>query len=308
MKTRRKKILPTIILGIIMSNLSAQSKVIDIWNGKVPNSIYNPGVKPVIDSADNWIKRKNVTNPTLEMYAAEKNNANGTAVIICPGGGYSALAIIHEGSQVAKWLNSLGATAFVLNYRLPNDAITQDKSIAPLQDAQEAMRIVRLHAKEWNINPDKIGVMGFSAGGHVAATLATHFNDKVYQTKDSISARPDFSILIYPVITMDSAITNPWSRNNLIGNYPAKKDVIYFSNELQVTKNTPPAFLVHSIDDAAVPVRNSIDYAIALHKNNIPCELHIYQSGKHGYGMGRTSNTESSWAEACKNWLLMNGF
>ena len=163
-----------------MSNLSAQTKVINIWNNKVPNSIFNKNVKETIDSADNWIKRKNVTNPTLEMYAAEKNIANGTAVIICPGGGYSALAFIHEGSQVAKWLNSLGVTAFVLNYRLPNNGIMDNKSIASLQDAQQAMRIVRLHAKEWNINPDKIGIMGFSAGGHVAATLATHFNEKVY--------------------------------------------------------------------------------------------------------------------------------
>lgn len=301
------KILPTILLGIIMSNLSAQTKVIDIWNGKVPNSIFNKNIKEKIDSADNWIKRKNVTIPTLEMYAAEKNNVNGTAVIICPGGGYSALAISHEGSQVAKWLNSLGVTAFVLNYRLPNDAIMEDKRIAALQDAQEAMRIVRLHAKEWNINPARIGIMGFSAGGHVASTLATHFNDKVYQTKDSISARPDFSILIYPVITMDSATTNPWSRINLLGKNPATKDVLYFSNELQVTKNTPSAFLIHSIDDDAVPVQNSINYAAALHKYNIPCELHLYQSGKHGYGMGRTSNTESSWTEACRKWFVMNG-
>jgi acetyl esterase/lipase len=305
---RKKTILSAIVLGAIMSNLFAQTKVIDVWSGKVPNSIYNPGVKSVVDSADNWIKRKHVTNPTLEMYAPEKTNANGKAVIICPGGGYSALAIIHEGSQTAKWLNSLGVTAFVLNYRLPDDAIMDDKSIAPLQDAQEAIRIVRLHAKEWNINPGKIGIMGFSAGGHVAATLATHFNDKVYQTNDSVSARPDFSILIYPVITMDSAITNTWSRRNLIGNNPSEKDVLYFSNELHVTENTPPAFLVHSIDDDAVPVQNSINYAMALHKYTIPCELHIYQSGKHGYGMGRTSNTESSWTEACKKWLLMNRF
>jgi len=302
------KILLTILLGIIMSSISAQTKVINIWNGKVPNSIFNKNINETIDSADNWIKRKNVTNPTLEMYAAEKDNANGTAVIICPGGAYSALAIIHEGSQVAKWLNSLGITAFVLNYRLPDDAIMEDKSIAPLQDAQEAMRIVRSHAKEWNINPAKIGIMGFSAGGHVASTLTTHYNHKVYQTKDTVSARPDFSILIYPVITMDSATTNTWSRNNLIGNNPAKKDVLYFSNELHVSNNTPPAFLIHSIDDDAVPVQNSISYAMALHKYNIPCELHIYQSGKHGYGMGRTSNTESSWTEACKKWLLINGF
>lgn len=189
-----KKILIVIFTAIFFNSISAQTKVIDIWKGKVPNSIYNPGVKPVIDSANNWIKRKNVTDPTLEMYAAEKNNANGTAVIICPGGGYSALAIIHEDAQVAKWLNSLGVTAFVLNYRLPDDAIMKDKSIAALQDAQQAMRIIRLHAKEWNINPGKIGIMGFSAGKHVAATLAAHFNDKVYQTKDSISARPNFTV------------------------------------------------------------------------------------------------------------------
>ncbi len=303
-----KKILTVFFAAIVFNSISAQTKVIDIWNGKVPNSISNKNINEKIDSANNWIKRKNVTNPTLEMYAAEKNNANGTAVIICPGGAYSALAIIHEGSQVAKWLNSLGITAFVLNYRLPDDAAMTDKSIAPLQDAQEAMRIVRLHAKEWNINPNKIGIMGFSAGGHVASTLATHFNHKVYQAKDSVSARPDFSILIYPVITMDSATTNPWSRNNLLGNNPAKKDVLYFSNELYVTENTPPAFLIHSIDDDAVPVQNSINYAAALHKYNIPCELHIYQSGKHGYGMGRSSNTESSWTEACKKWMIMNGF
>jgi len=302
------KILSTILLGIIMFNLSAQTKVIDIWNGKVPNSIFNKDIKETIDSADNWIKRKNVTIPTLEMYASEESRSNGTAVIICPGGAYGLLAVGHEGSQVAQWLNSIGITAFVLNYRLPNDAIMENKSIAPLQDAQEAMRIVRSHAKEWNINPDKIGIMGFSAGGHVASTLTTHYNHKVYQTKDTVSARPDFSILIYPVITMDSATTNTWSRNNLIGNNPAKKDVLYFSNELHVSKNTPPAFLIHSIDDDAVPVQNSINYAMALHKYNIPCELHIYQSGKHGYGMGRTSNTESSWTEACKKWLLINGF
>ena len=293
---------------LFCNSISAQTKVIDIWNGKVPNSIFNKNVNETIDSANNWIKKKNVTNPTLEMYAAEKNNANGTAVIICPGGGYSALAIVHEGSQVAKWLNSLGITAFVLNYRLPDEAIMEDKKIAALQDAQEAMRIVRLHAKEWNINPAKIGIMGFSAGGHVASTLATHFNHKVYQAKDSVSARPDFSILIYPVITMDSATTKPWSRNKLIGNNPAKKDILYFSNELHVTKNTPPAFLVHSIDDDTVPVQNSINYAAAVHTYNIPCELHIYQSGKHGYGMGRSANRESSWTEACKKWLVMNGF
>lgn len=304
----KKVLLAVSFIVLIIGNISAQNKVINIWNGKVPNSIANSTIHQSVDSSGGWVKMINVTNPTLEMYLPPKDKANGTSVIICPGGAYSVLAISHEGKQVAHWLNSLGITAFILNYRLPNDAAMQNKSIAPLQDAQEAMRIVRRHATEWNLHPSKIGIMGFSAGGHVASSLSVHYNDKVYETNDSTSARPDFSLLIYPVITMDSATTNTWSRYSLLGKTPSEKSVKYFSNELQVTKNTPPAFLVHSIDDDAVPVVNSINYALALHRFNVPCELHIYQSGKHGYGMGRSTNTESSWTTACEKWLKMNLF
>ncbi|OIR01141.1 acetylxylan esterase precursor [mine drainage metagenome] len=304
----KKNSLIAIALVIFISNLSAQTKIIDIWKGNVPNSIANSNIHQTIDSSGGWVKMINVTNPTLEMYLPPKDKANGIAVIICPGGAYSVLAILHEGKQVAQWLNSLGITAFILNYRLPNDATMKDKSIAPLQDAQEAMRIVRRHATEWNLHPSKIGIMGFSAGGHVASSLSVHYADKVYETSDSTSARPDFSLLIYPVITMDSSTTNLWSRISLLGRNPTEKDVKYFSNELQVTKNTPPAFLVHSMNDDAVPVVNSINYALALHRFNVPCELHLYQSGKHGYGMGKSTNTESSWTTACEKWLKMNFF
>lgn len=287
---------------------SGQSAVIDIWHGKVPGAIINPSVKQLVDSGDNWIKMRHVINPTLDMYPAPAGKSNGTAVIICPGGAYWGLAISHEGSQVAAWFNSIGVTAFVLKYRLPDNLIMIDTKVAPMQDGQEAIRIVRRHAKEWNINPDKIGIMGFSAGGHLASTLSTHFLEKVYDVQDSTSARPDFSLLIYPVITMDSTLTHMGSRINLLGEKPSPDVVKHFSNELQVTAQTPPAFIVHSLDDNAVPVQNSINYALALKKYRIPCELHLYEAGGHGYGMGRTTDTESSWPEACKKWLKARGF
>ncbi len=286
--------------------LCAQSKVIDLWDGKVPGSIPNKDYKQTVDSNDNWTKMRFITDPTLDMYPARK--ATGTAVIICPGGGYWGLAIEHEGAQVAKWLNDLGITAFVLKYRLPDSAIMENKSIGPMQDGQRAIRMVRRNAKKWKIDPNKIGIMGFSAGGHLASTLSTHFDEKVYEPEDSTSARPDFSLLIYPVISMEQGITHQGSRVNLLGDNPSPELVKHFSNELQVTSNTPPAFLVQSFDDYSVPVQNSIVYVEALHTFKIPCELHLYQSGGHGYGLGRSNNTESTWPEACSRWLKARDF
>jgi len=304
----RQAILAAICLVTLVGNLSAQSKVIDLWNGKVPGAIPNANFKQTVDSADNWTKMRFVTNPSLDMYLAPAEKATGTAVIICPGGAYWGLAIDHEGAQVAKWLNSLGIAAFVLKYRLPDNSIMENKSIGPMQDGQRAIRMVRSHAKEWGIDPNKIGIMGFSAGGHLASTLSTHFNEKVYQPEDLTSARPNFSLLIYPVISMDSSITHGGSRVNLLGSAPTPEQVKHFSNELQVNSETPPAFMVHSLDDNAVPVQNSINYALAMHKFNIPCELHLYQTGGHGYGMGKSTNTESTWPEACRRWLKSRGF
>lgn len=286
----------------------SQTQTIPIWNGQVPGSIPNPEFKEYTDSNDNWIKMRLITDPKLDFYPANVGISNGTAVIICPGGGYWGLAIDHEGEQIAEWFNKIGITAFVLKYRLPDNAIMKDKSIGPLQDTQEAMRIVRRHAKEWNIDPHKIGIMGFSAGGHVASTLSTHYNEKVYEPTDTVSARPDFSIFIYPVITMDSTYTHAGSRYLLLGEKPIDSQVKRFSNELQVNSYTPPAFLVHSLDDEAVPFMNSINYTIALRKNNIPCELHLYEKGGHGYGLGKGNGTETTWPDACKKWLLSHGW
>ena len=247
-----------------------------------------------------------------EVYPAPRDNNSGTAVVVCPGGGYYGVSYINEGIEVAKWLNQLGITAAVLHYRLPNDAIMKDKSVAPLQDGQEAIRIVRRNAKKWGIDPHKIGIMGFSAGGHLASTVATHFDEKVYNPIDSISARPDFSVLIYPVISMDSTITHAGSRENLLGKYPSEDLVKHFSNELQVTTKTPSAFMVHSMDDGVVPVEKSIDYALPMKEHHVPCELHLYQQGGHGYGLGlelgHSNKTESTWTEACRKWLEANKF
>jgi acetyl esterase/lipase len=168
--------------------------------------------------------------------------------------------------------------------------------------------MVRRHAAEWGINPRKIGIMGFSAGGHLASTVSTHYRENVYKPVDTTSARPDFSLLIYPVISMDSSITHWGSRENLLGKNPSPELLHRFSNQLQVDSQTPPAFLMHSMDDGTVPVENSIEYALALKKNKVPCELHIYERGGHGFGLGYSKNTESTWPAACQKWLQANGF
>lgn len=303
----KKYLLALAAVTMLAASAFSQSKVIDIWDGKVPGSIAKPDYKEVVDSAY-WIKIRFVANPTIQVYPAPADKNTGTAVVVCPGGGYYGLSFINEGIKIAEWLNRLGISAFVLHYRLPDDAIMKNKSIAPLQDGQQAMRIVRSHAKEWGIDPQKIGIMGFSAGGHLASTVSTHFDEKVYETEDTTSARPDFSSLIYPVISMDTTITHMGSRENLIGKKPSPEMVEHFSNALQVGGNTPPAFMIHSMDDGTVPVENSIEYALALKKNNVPCELHIYQSGGHGYGLGWSNNTESTWAKACEKWMEARGF
>ncbi len=299
--------LALICLMTIIGSLSAQTKVIDLWNGKIPGAKHNDHFKQIVDTAAGWVDKHSIVNPCLYFYPAPVAKASGAAVIICPGGAYGGLAIKHEGEQVAKWLNSFGVTAFVLKYRLPDDSIMENKTIGPMQDGQRAIRLVRSLAKEWGIDPSKIGIMGFSAGGHLAATLSTLYNDKVYESDDLASARPDFSLLIYPVISMNQDITHWGSRENLLGNSPTAEMVKHYSNELQVNDKTPPAFMVHSLDDDAVPVQNSINYALSMKLNKVACELHLYPTGKHGYGMGKSTNTESFWPEACRKWMEARG-
>lgn len=247
----------------------------------------------------------NVSEPTLEVFLPKRVDPSSAAVLICPGGGYAHLAIDKEGYKLAKWFNSIGIAAMVLKYRLPNQAMA-DKKNGPLQDAQQAIRFIRSHAKQWNIDQAKVGVMGFSAGGHLAASLSTMYDNPTYTDElASLSARPDFSILIYPVISMEDDFTHKGSQENLLGKKASKALKRSFSPNTLVDAKTPPAFLVHATDDKAVPVENSLLYYKALKKSDVSTEIHIYKDGGHGFGMGNTV-TNKQWTAALKYWLEAN--
>jgi acetyl esterase/lipase len=304
-----KQTIAILFFSLFMSNSYSQNTVLKLWPSGIPGSISNDTYKEIpVERKDVSTVYSKVTDPTLTVFLPPSDKANGTAVLICPGGGYSIVAFNHEGIAIAKWLNENGIAGIVLKYRLPSDLIMKDKSIGPLQDAQEAMRVIRRNSAEWKINPHKIGVIGFSAGGHLASTLSTHYAENVYNVTDTLNARPDFSLLIYPVITFDSSFTHMGSRKNLIGTNPSDETIKHFSNELQITAKTPPAFLVHSSDDNAVPVGNSLAYYENLVKNKIPAEMHIFQKGGHGYGLAIDKGTQSAWPELCIKWLKANGF
>lgn len=305
----KKRILFCFALILVNGLLTySQPAILKLWPDGIPGSIKNDAYSEKETLTNGTPSRyEKVTDPTLTIFLPPAEKATGTAVLICPGGGYGVLAFDHEGYQIARWLNENGIAGIILKYRLPSDLIMKDKRIGPLQDAQEAMRIVRRHASGWKVNPGKVGVIGFSAGGHLASTLSTHYSEKVYDS-DTTSSRPDFSLLIYPVITFDASYTHMGSRNNLIGNNPSADDIKRFSNELQINEKTPPAFLVHSADDRTVPVKNSIEYYNNLVKYSIPSELHIFQKGGHGYGLSVGRGTQAAWPELCINWLRANGF
>ncbi|MEI7501654.1 MAG: alpha/beta hydrolase [Paludibacter sp.] len=288
-----------------------QNTQLKIWPKGIPGSIVDTNYKERIVGAA-WGQGETVvekvSDPEINVFLPPISKATGTAVLIIPGGGYEYLCLEQECLPAANWLNGLGIAAIILKYRLPSDKIMKDKSVGPLQDAQEAMRIIRRNAKRWNVNPKKVGVIGFSAGGHLATTLATHFDEKVYQPTDTVSARPNFSILIYPVISMQIPITYRASRDALLGMQPDTTEVIHFSNQLQITANTPPAFIVHASDDGAVLPQNSIEYYQNLIKLKIPAEMHIYEKGGHGFRLGVGKPTACEWPAACIKWLHSNGW
>lgn len=294
---------------LLTGMINGQDLKVRVWEGDPPGALRNNGYQETTEyvNGGNSPRISKVTDPELLVYLPEKRNETTAAVIICPGGGYGRLAMDHEGFEIGEWFKAMGVAGIVLKYRLPSPLIMQSPENGPLQDAQEAVRIVRRRAGEWNIDPKRVGIMGFSAGGHLASTLSTHFNDTVYTADKETSARPDFSILIYPVISMKDGITHSGSRKNLIGGRPDESLVNRFSNETRVTSNTPPAFLVHASDDAAVPVQNSLLYYQALVELKIPAEMHLYQVGGHGFGMGQGKGTAEGWPEACKKWISERG-
>ena len=285
------------------ANVPEPAKTIELYKGEIPGAI---GTAPDPQGGNNfWIT--SVSRPSLAYYPAE-NDKSGSAIIVCPGGGYAGLTYMFEGTMTAQWLSSKGISAFVLKYRLPDDKYMKDRKNGPLQDVQQAIRYVRANAKEYGIDPNKIGVIGFSAGGHLASTISTHYNDNIYKSEYNVSARPDFSILIYPVITLDPARTHAGTREALIGKDADQAFTDKYSSHLQVTEDTPPAFLVHALDDNLVPYVNSILYTDALREKKVQAELHLYAAGDHGLRTTKPTDTQAFWHDACEKWLRMNGW
>ncbi len=248
----------------------------------------------------------NVQTPTVEVYLPDENNATGKAVVIFPGGGYSILAYEWEGTEFAEWLQEHGIAGIVVKYRLPLSESLTDAKEVPLLDAQRAIRLTRYHAEDWGLDPGQIGIMGFSAGGHLASTLSTQYDYQIERDTDAVdtlSARPDFSVLGYPVISFRDVSAHSGSRKNLLGEEAPQELVDRFSSELNVTADTPPTFLVHSQDDETVPVENSILYFDALHRHSVPVSLHVYPTGGHGFAFGTGRGTVEGWSTVLLEWL-----
>ena len=245
--------------------------------------------------------------PTLIRYPAPEKIATGAAVVVCPGGGYRNLAMDHEGHEIARWLNSFGVSAYIVTYRLGKDGYRHP---VPMHDGQRALRTVRANASRWQIDPNRIGALGFSAGGHLAATLGTHFDAGQVDASDPVdqtSSRPDFMVLLYPVISFTEAYQHAGSRKMLLGEDADSALVASLSNETQVKADTPPTFLVHTSEDTSVPPQNSIAFYLALHEKGVPVEMHIYEKGRHGLGLGSRGSAFSSWPERCEEWLGERG-
>jgi len=245
--------------------------------------------------------------PTLTIYLPDRQKATGTAVAICPGGGYGHLAMDHEGHQIARWFNSMGVAGFIVDYRHGGKGYRHP---APLADAQRAIRTIRARAHQWGVDPGRIGVMGFSAGGHLASTVGTHFDGGDPDAEDPIervSCRPDFMILCYPVIAFDEPYSHRGSQKNLLGEDPDAELVRSLSNEKQVTPQTPPTFLFHTDEDKGVPAENSVYFYLALRRAGVPAELHVYRNGRHGLGLAPETPGTSSWPQRCEDWLRGQG-
>lgn len=272
-----------------------QPKVLRLWEGDAPGAKGNEDTKQPSNDV-----------PTITVYSPAPDQNNGAAIVICPGGGYGHLAD-HEGKPVADWLNAHGATGIVLKYRLA----PKYHHPAMIVDVQRAIRATRFHAKEWGIDANRVGVLGFSAGGHLASSAATHFDKGDQTATDPVekqSCRPDIAVLVYPVITLQPPFAHMGSRNNLLGPNPDPKLVEMFSNETQVTDQTPPTYLVHSSDDHGVPVENTLLFAMALSKHKVPFGMRIFDHGGHGFGMGTKDPELSTWPQSCYEWLEHRGF
>jgi len=295
------------IMLLSVSFSKAQEKPVPLYPNGIPNSKPTPASYVENNDQSNndqWVTKVSV--PTLTPFMPAQGTANGAAIVIFPGGGYGGLSMDKEGYKIAQAFNKFGVTAFVVKYRLPSDDIMVDKTIGPLQDAQQAVLMVRKNAGQWGIKPNKIGIIGFSAGGHLASTEGTHFDKVLVDDKDNISVRPDFMVLLYPVITF-GPMAHVGSRENLIGKNPSADLLNLYSNEKQITANTPPTLLIHAGDDDAVPVQNSIMFYDNLLAVKVKAEMHLFQEGGHGFGLNNPKSKDK-WIDWCRNWLDENGF
>jgi acetyl esterase/lipase len=298
-----KYVILTLFAMSVSVSINAQGDT-PLYANKIPNYKEAPNL---VSSAttDGIMRVSNVSIPTYTLFLA--SNANNTPtpfVVICPGGGYRILASSHEGTDIAKKFNEIGVSAMVLYYRMPNDLNQVNKEFAPLQDAQQAIRLVRQHAQKWKIDPAKVGIMGFSAGGHLASSAATHFDKDYIGLNDGVNLRPDFQILLYPVVTFrDHA--HAGSRQSLIGTNPSEDLLHLFSNEEQVNSKTPPAFIVHAADDKAVPVKNSLAYIEKLNSFGVAVDYIQYAKGGHGFGLNNKT-TPDRWFEDLTIWFSAN--
>ena len=300
------KTLKILLIFALVSNLAlfAQDFRLPLYTGEIPNSIKTD-TKEKIETKD-IVLISNVQDPDIAVYLPTKRFATGQAVVICPGGGYWVLAYDLEGTDIAKYLNSIGVAAIVLKSRLPTSGNTKVPHKAPIMDAQRAIRLVRANACKWNINPNKIGIMGFSAGGHLASTAGTHFDSGDKNSKDSVetqSCRPDFMILMYPVISFVDPSLHSGSIKSLLGVNPEKELLNLYSNELHVTEDTPPTFIALADNDTGVPAENSLLMYKALRQHKISAELHIFSEGGHGFGLGTGNEHIAQWTNSLKLWL-----
>ena len=302
------KIFIPLIIAVLyfFGSASAQDVVLPLWpENEIPNFIET-GDEEVADTAD-IIRIRHVQIPDISIYLPSRRNATGKAVIVIPGGGYRVLAYDSGGTDIAKWLNSKGIAAIVLKYRLPHTSNNIVGHKSPLMDTQRAMRLARHHAARWDIDPQQIGVIGFSAGGHLASTLATHFDYGDEDHQDPVerhSSRPDFSILVYPVISSDTSFSHRGSFRALLGENPPDELLLKYSSEKQLKKDTPPTIMIHSADDTSVPVQNSIKYFQALIDKDIPAEMHIYPYGGHGYSLAIGRGHLSTWTDRAIDWIF----
>jgi acetyl esterase/lipase len=292
------------IFSLLLIDQASSQEVVPLYTGKVPNSISVKSGE-ILGGGGGIKFVRNVSIPSMSVYLPDSSQSDGSAVIIFPGGGYYLEAYEIEGIQIAQALVGHGIAAFVVKYRLPTDSTMVEKSIGPLQDAQQAIKVVRERAGLWRLNYNKVGIMGFSAGGHLASTAGTHFDRAVVPNKENISLRPDFMILVYPVISMTDKLGHMGSRNLLLGEHPSDSLIDFFSGEKNVTTNTPPAFLIHAEDDKGVDPDNSIEFFEALRGHDVPAELVIIPKGGHGFA---ANVSPEKWMQPVMNWMRDNGW